>query len=355
MYIYRKNLIIFTFYAASIIFMSFTANGGQPNIGVTQTLVEETNFYEKYIAIGQCKSENSRTYYAKVNGVVDFIAISEGKAVKRGDKLISIDTAIAEALKSKAESAFKLANTNNKRDLSLLNKNFISRESIDKSNAALENARADLASAMDKYGDMVIRAPFDGKIGVVRTQVGNDLKIGDYLFSLIANDTSTGEKTVLVELPENLNGQIDSYSEVNLLLTNGKKVQGRISAISDYLSDNGTITAKLTFPADTKVVHGSFVECEIIYNHHKGLAINEKSVLKNNKGNFVYKITPENKIKQIYIKTGTRLNDLIEIFSPDLAVGDRIVLEGLTKIFEGAGVELIDNETKESKPENKKE
>ena len=126
----------------------------------------------------------------------------------------------------------------------------------------------------------------------------------------------------------------------------GNKVLGKITAISSYLNDNGTITSKLSFPPDTKILHGSYVETEIIFNRHKGLALPEKVVLKNNKGNFVYKVAQDNKVKQIYVTTKTRSDDLIEISSDELQVADPIVLEGLTKIYDDALVRIIEEKTK---------
>lgn len=57
---------------------------------------------------------------------------------------------------------------------------------------------------------MIIKAPFNGYIGVVRANIGDQVKVGDYLFSLVAN----GNKTVFIELPETLYGKINDQSEV---------------------------------------------------------------------------------------------------------------------------------------------
>ena len=189
---------------------------------------------------------------------------------------------------------------------------------------------------------MIITAPFDGYVGVVHARTGDDIKMGDYLFSLIAN----GNKTIFVELPETLFGKIDKNSEIFALDTDNKKARGSVLAVSNYLNDNGTITAKLAFPYETKIMHGSYVETQIIFNKHRALALPEKTILKNNKGNFLYAISEENKIKQIYVKTGTRTGNMIEVISDDLKEDDLVVLEGLTKVYEGIQVQIIEEENK---------
>ena len=314
----------------------------QDIIDIETTKIEYHDFYEKFTAIGQSRAENSKTYYAKIAGTIDSIAITQGQEVKQGDVLLTIDSEIAHAIKTKAEASFASAQSTYDRDFSLWKKKIISKEGLDKSKVALETAKFDLATQNDKYQNMIIKAPFDGSIGVVPTQVGNDTKTGDYLFTIIAS----GEKIIFVELPESLNGKINNNSEVSVQDITGNKVLGKIAAISNYLNDNGTITAKLSFPPDTKILHGSYVETEMIFDRHKGLALPEKVVLKNSKGNFVYKVAQDNKAKQIYVTTKTRSDDLIEISSDELQAADPIVLEGLTKIYDDALVRVIEEETK---------
>ncbi|GAB4162766.1 MAG: efflux RND transporter periplasmic adaptor subunit [Rickettsiaceae bacterium] len=324
----------------------------QEAVLVEEAVVQSMDFYEKYTAVGQCKADNSRAYYAKETGTIDSIPIFQGQEVKKGDILITVDAEIAEATKAKAEAAFESAKTTYLRDVSLLDKKVISKEVVEKSKVLLENAKADLIMAQDKYDNMIIKAPFDGYIGVVHAQVGNDIKVGDYLFTIIA----AGEKVIFVELPENLDEKVNNDSEVSLLDNNFDRVSGKIAAISNYLNNNGTITAKLVFPPLTKIIHGSFVEADIIFDRHKGLGIPEKAILKNNQGNFVYKITEDKKVKQVYVTTRTRANNFIEIMSDEIKEGDLVVLEGLTKVYEGSSVTFIENKaTDDAQQEHKEE
>ena len=327
----------------AILFSTKIANGEiLESVGIVPTKIISYNFQDQFTAVGQCKLEKSKTYHAKVDGTINSISIIQGKNVSKGDVLITIDSAIAKAQKSKAEASFESAKSIHERDLSLLAKKIISKEVSDKSKVALEIARADLANANNTYNNMIITAPFDGYVGVVHARTGDDVKMGDYLFSLISN----GNKTIFVELPETLFGKIDKNSEIFALDIDNNRARGSVLAVSNYLNDNGTITAKLAFPYETRIMHGSYVETNIIFNKHRALALPEKTILKNNKGNFVYAISEENKIKQIYVETGTRTDNMIEIISDDLKEGDLVVLEGLTKVYEGVQVQIIEEENK---------
>lgn len=309
----------------------------QPKILVKAATIEPMEFFERYIAVGQCKSENSRTYNAKIAGTVDYIAINQGDKVQANDVLITIDKKLAQSRKTAAETAFHSAQLTYNRNLLLLEKKVISEVIFNNSKVDFERAKSELAEAINQYNDMIIKAPFNGYVGVVRANIGDQIKVGDYLFSLVAS----GNKTIFIELPETLYGKINDTSEVFIIDLSNNKVTGKIIAVSDYLSQQGTITAKVILPPTTNIVHGSYVETEIIYNKHNALAIPEKAILKNEEGSFVYKITDEKVTKKIYVTVGVTTNNMVELASNELKKDDMIVVEGLTKIQDNTSVELI--------------
>ena len=257
----------------------------QDKVIVTAFKIKEYDFYEKFTTVGQCKSDKSRSFYSKVNGTVDFISNTQGQNVNSGDVLIAIDREIAEATKSRAIASFESAKSTYNRNFSLLEKNVSSQDLLNKSKVNFETAKTELTNAINNYNDMIIKAPFDGYIGVAPLRVGDDVKVGDYLFSFI----SGGEKIVFIELPEAMYKKINDSSEVYVSDLNKKQIQGKILAVSNYLNDNGTMTSKLSFPKITNIIHGSYVDINIIFNKHKGIGIAERAIIKNNEGNFIYK------------------------------------------------------------------
>lgn len=305
--------------------------------------ITATEFRERYVAIGESRFANSKDYFARVNGKVEFVSGAQGDKVTKGEVIIAIDKEIAEKLKSQAEADLYLAESNYNRSLLLWEKKVTTEEELNQSKAALERAKNDYAKALSTYNDMIIQAVDNGYIGVVKTSLSDEVKIGDYLFSLITNSNFY----VFVELPEIMRKKVLKSDEVRINTKHGKVILGKILAVSDYLSNNGTITAKLEFPYSEELLHGSFVETEIIFNKHKSLAIPEKAVLKNNEGNFIYMITPENKAKQVFVTLGIRTDNMIELLSNELKEGDMIVIDGLTKLYNNADLEI--KEVKETK------
>ena len=243
----------------------------------------------------------------------------------------------------KAQAGFQSAESSYKRDLSLNTKKIISEEVVNKSKVDLERAKLELVTAKEDMEDLVVKAPFDGVIGVLRARVGDKINIGDMLFTII----KPSPKEMIVDLPPNLSGKVNESTEIYTKDLTGEKIPGKVIATSQYLSESGTFATKIEFAKDSDFIHDSFIEVTIVYDRHEGVAVPEKAVLKNNTGNFLYKVNSENIVEQVYITLGTRTDNNIEIISDKIVPGDRIVLEGLTKVYEGIKVKDVESLGKE--------
>lgn len=326
-----------------LILISYTSNAASKNAGeqiiVKAAIVATAELFEVFSTIGQCKIDQSRDYYSNVNGTLEVITAKQGDKVNKGDILAIIDKDIAVSTKKQAESDYKTAFDSYSRYQSLFAKDFISIEVLEKSKADLEKAEYNLNKEIKTYNDMFITAPFNGEMGVIKTRIGEKIKAGDYLFSLIEKG---GSQSILISLPETLYGKVTNDTEVNILNSKDNKITGKIISISQYLSDSGTIDARISIEAkNAAILHGSYVNVELIINKHSNLTIPEQCIQRNNHGNFIYKIDTNNIVKLVYVQIGTRANDLIEISSQDIKEGDMVVLEGLTKVTEGQVVAPI--------------
>ncbi|WP_342278403.1 efflux RND transporter periplasmic adaptor subunit [Candidatus Tisiphia endosymbiont of Myopa tessellatipennis] len=312
----------------------------QETIEVKATKVQMADLYNVFSVIGQCKSGMSRDYYANVSGRLDLVSTSQGGKIHQGDVLLIIDQDLAMSIKSQAEVSLRKAMASYSRDKELFAKKYISSDVLEKSSSELEEARLAFAKAMNSYNDMVLIAPFDGYIGIIKPKIGDKIKQGDYLFSIIAQNSTTNN--ILIELPEGLYNQVSESTNLVITDNKGGLINGKIAEISQYVSDNGTISAKIIVDSNSNIVHGSYVNIDLILNKHRNLAVPNQSVQSNNKGEyFVYKLN-DNKVQQLYVKLGTSLNGLTEIISSEIREGDMVVLEGITKIYDGNVVKLLD-------------
>ncbi|WP_375318698.1 efflux RND transporter periplasmic adaptor subunit [Candidatus Tisiphia endosymbiont of Oplodontha viridula] len=311
----------------------------QEGIPVKASKVQMTDLYNIFSVVGQCKNDMSRDYYANISGTVDVVSNAHGGKVHKGDVLLIIDQDLAASTKSQAEVSLRTAMTAYSRDKALFAKKYISSDVLEKSNSALEAAKLAFSKAMNSYNNMVIVAPFDGNIGIIKLIIGDKVEQGNYLFSIIAQNSTT--KSILMELPEGLYNQVSRTTNLVVTDNNGDKINGKIAEISQYVSDNGTISAKVVVDSNSNIVHRSYVHIDLIINKHRNLAVPSQSVQSNSKGEyFVHKLN-DNKVQQLYVKLGTSLNSLTEIIADGIKEGDMIIVEGITKINDGSIVKLL--------------
>jgi RND family efflux transporter MFP subunit len=312
---------------------------GSGKILVKPTQVKIALLYDNFTTIAKCVNEKAKDYYANISGNVDYISTKQGAKIQKNDIIIAIDQELAHATKTQAIVALESAELEYARNKVLLNKHFISTEALEIVRAQLEKAKLNFINNSNIYNDMMISAPFDGEIGVIKTKIGAKVKIGDYLFTII----KPGPKNIFLELPDTLYGKINQETEIFIKDENNNKVRGRIDAVAGYLSDNGTFSVKITAEdGNHHLVHGTYVNVELVLNKHKALAVPERAVMKNDKGNYLYQICKDNIVKKIYVKLGTRSDDLIEVINNDLKNNDLIILEGLTKVNDGSVVEILE-------------
>lgn len=308
------------------------------NINVRAAKIELADLYEVFSVVGQCKNSAARDYYAKVSGNLEIITTKQGNKVSKGEILLVIDQAIAVSIKSKAQTMLKFAEASYKRSKLLYHKKYISNSEIEKAQLEFAETALDFDREMDTYNSMYIIAPFDGEIGVIKPRVGDKIQQGDYLFSIIGQDV--GIQSILVELPAPLFARISKHDELIVTNNKGNKIKGQVANISQYLSNNGTISARIIVDSKSDILHGSYVNVDWLINKHKNLAIASQAIQSNNQGDFIYKIN-NNVAKKLYVKLGNSVNGLTEIISNEIKEGDLIVVEGLTKVTDGSYVNLL--------------
>lgn len=325
----------------AIVFCSFPAIAfaayEQDEVLVRVAKIQQMEIFDTYKSVGICAESVQKEYNASVKGRVDFVANSDDQYVEEGQILLTIDRHVAEAARIKAEEIYQSAFKSHNRNISLGRREFVSDEVLERSKVTLENAKMELVLAQEQYDDMVIKAPFSGHIGVIMPNVNDSVHVGDHLFTIV----KYGEKIVDLSVPETIHKKIAPGSRVFVIDNNGQETEGEVVSLSNYVHDNGLVAVKTSFPANAAIMHGSYVEVIFRFNYHQGLVSEERSISRNNTGSFVYKVI-DGVANQIYVKTGVRVGDFVEVLSDDIGVGDQVVTEGLTKISVGSKVKIVE-------------
>ena len=122
--------------------------------------------------VGNLSAIESVVLRPEVSGKIVKIFFKDGENVKKGDPLYKIDDAIYAAKLKEAEARLALNKEEHKRIIKLLEKNFGTIQQRDKTLSEVQVSEANLEEAKIYFDNTVIKAPFDGVMGLSNVSVG---------------------------------------------------------------------------------------------------------------------------------------------------------------------------------------
>ena len=112
-----------------------------------------------------------------------------------------------------------------------------------------------------------------------------------------------------------------------------------VSARVDPITRSILVQVKIK-NANYKIIPGMLVNVEIIYNEKQSLGVPEESIIQQGNRTIVYKVIENKSVSLTEVKTGIRNFGKVEIVS-GLNPGDKIVIEGVSKVRDKAQIKLI--------------
>src|SRR5438552_7842268 len=194
-----------------------------PVVSVVQPIAREVVEWDDYI--GRLESPETVELRARVSGYLDKVHFKEGKEIKKGDLLFTIDPRPyqaefdrADAEHQRAESQADLAKSDAERAKNLIATKAISAEDFDTKTktytaalAAVRSAKAALDSAKLNLEFTQVHAPIDGRIGRAVVTEGNLISSG------VAGSGATLLTTIVSLDPLYLYGDADERSILKYL------------------------------------------------------------------------------------------------------------------------------------------
>ena len=181
----------------------FAANQPPPTtVAVVKAALEPVPRYLD--GIGTVTAVNQVTISPQVSGRVLRIHFQSGAAVKAGDPLIQLDDGTERADLANYQAQAKLAQVNLERARTLAKEKYGTQANVDQQLSNLEVARAGIARSQTLIDQKLIRAPFDGTLGIRKIDIGQYLSAGTAVVTLTDLDTLH----VGFTLPESLRGSV---------------------------------------------------------------------------------------------------------------------------------------------------
>ena len=301
-----------------------------PALTVTLTQAQQTLLPLKISANGNVAAWQEAIIGTEANGLrLTQVLANVGDKVKKGDLLASfaaesieadLNQAKANLMEAEAQGREAIANADRARTLQ--NTGALSNQQIDQyttasdvAKARIEVAKANISTQQIRLKNTKIYAPDSGVISARSATVGAVMGAGSELFKLIRQSRLEWR----AEVVSSDLSRIKSGMQANVTAADGSSFKGKVRIISptvDMQSRNTIVYVDL--PANSSAKAGMFAKGEFVLGQSSTLAVPQQVLVLRDGFTYVFVIKNENgnKVaKQIKVKTGRRVGNLVEIIS----------------------------------------
>ena len=345
------------------------AAAGPPPEAVGSERARTASWETSLSAVGSLTGADTVTVSNDAPGIVERIRFRSGQMATRGQVLVELDASAERAQRSTAAARRNLARITATRARGLFHRyGAIPRQEMEQQEAALETAISELSEAEAQIERKIVRAPFDGRLGIrpVDVNVGEFLNPGTAITTLDA----VGDLFVDFALPQQAHGELRVGQLVRVELPGtGEVVTGRLDVIDPTIDDatrnirlRGTIT-----DAGKNLRPGMFVRVSLVLPQRADVVVvPQTAVVHASFGDSVFVVetrppgspgmarTPDGKpvriARQQFVRLGATRGDFVAI-AEGVKAGQEVVDAGAFKLRNGAPV-VVDNRVK-ARPQEK--
>lgn len=347
-------------------YMKKNSAKNRPAPNVVVDTISEQDVIQSFDAPGRVVSKYQVSVMARISGYLQKSYFKEGDYVKAGETLFLIEpveyqnaASVAGANIQNIRAQLAYANKQLARAEELVKQDYIAKSRYDEILANRDALQAQLKAAQSNFNDTSrnlsytrVKAPVDGRIGIIDVTVGNYVTPSSGSLTTI---NSTNPIYVTFPLSSEDYASISSIDEnanakrrVELYFQNGDKYNQ--DGVQDFLDNKvdqstGTVTMRATFQnKDNKLLHGEFVNVKLYANHPvKVPVVPIVAVQENQEGKYVYTIDETGMPKLTYIKVQGQSGDNW-IVKDGLKAGDRVIVDGILKVTPGTPVKIVSKE-----------
>jgi multidrug efflux system membrane fusion protein len=298
------------------------------------------------VVVGELVAVHQVNVTSDVSGRITDIMFTPGSNVKAGSPLVQLfdgpeqgDLANFKALATGAQLALDRAKQ-------LAARQFGPQSTVDAAQATYDQANASIAKTEAIISQKLVRAPFDGELGVRHVEVGQYLTAGTQIVTLTdlsqlyANFAVTEKDSGQLKVGQTVRVTVDAYP--------GRTFEGKMTAIEPQIaSDTRNIRVQATLDNPDRILKpGMFTTTTVVLpDKPPVVTVPETAVDYTLYGDSVFLITEKKAddgktsltAVRTFVRTGNRINGRAEILS-GLKAGDRVVAVGQLKLQSGAAV-----------------
>jgi multidrug efflux system membrane fusion protein len=299
-------------------------------------------------AVGDLAAVHQVNVTSDVNGRITDIHFTAGASVKQGTPLIQLFDAPEQGDLANFKAQQRVAQISLDRAKQLAERQVGPQATVDTAQAAFDQASAGIAKTEAIISQKLVRAPFDGELGVRKVEVGQYLTAGTQIVSLTdlsvlyANFTVTEKDSAQLKVGQVVRIGVDAYP--------GRTFEGKITTIEPQIAtETRNIRVQATMQNPDKILKpGMFATTTVVLpDKPPVITVPETAVDYTLYGDSVYLLTEKKEedgktkltVTRTFVQTGNRIEGRAEILK-GLKDGDRVVAVGQLKLQSGSAVTI---------------
>jgi len=344
------GLVWFNYFRGKMI-AQFFANSKPPPASVSIADAKSEVIPNLLIAVGDLAAVHQVNVTSDVNGRITDIMFTAGASVKEGTPLLQLYDAPDQGDLASFKAQATVAQLSLDRAKQLAARQFGPQATVDQAQSAFDQASAGIAKTQAIISQKLVRAPFDGELGVRKVEVGQYLTAGTQIVSLTdlsvlyANFTVTEKDSAQLKVGQTVRVVVDAYP--------GRNFEGKITTIEPQIAtDTRNIRVQATIANPERILKpGMFTTTTVVLPEKQPVVtIPETAVDYTLYGDSVYLLTEKKEedgktsltVVRTFVQTGKRIEGRAEILK-GLKLGDRVVAVGQLKLQSGAAVTISAN------------
>jgi multidrug efflux system membrane fusion protein len=341
------GLVGFNAFRSHMIAQFFAGNKPPPS-NVTVAEAKSEVIPNLLTAVGDLAAVHQVNVTSDVNGRVTDIMFAAGSNVKAGTPLVQLFDGPEQGDLASFKAQATVAQLSLDRAKQLAARQFGPQAVADQAQGAFDQAQAGIAKTEAIISQKLVRAPFDGELGVRKVEVGQYLTAGSQIVSLTdlsmlyANFTVTEKDSAQLKAGQTVRVVVDAYP--------GRKFEGQITTIEPQIStDTRNIRVQATIANPDHILKpGMFTTTTVVLpDKPPVVTVPETAVDYTLYGDSVFIITEKKAddgktsltAVRSFVQAGNRIEGRAEILK-GLKAGDRVVAVGQLKLQSGSAVTI---------------
>lgn len=276
---------------------------------------------------------------SEISGLVERIAFKEGQYVSKGTPLVYLNDDQLQAQYQKLQFTQKLFESQENRQKQLLAREAISQEEYDIVLNQFNTTLSDIKLVEAQLTKTVIRAPFNGTLGLRMISEGSVIGTADVIASFVNIDPIKIEFSI----PERYASDVKVGASVYFNNeSSNSEVEGKVFAFEPQI-DAATRTLKLRAQSSNRegrFLPGMFVRIRFVLSTlESALMVPAESVIPELSGYKVFVVNAEGNAEERIIEIGTRTDTHVQVLE-GLNEGDLVLTTGVMQARQGMPVKF---------------